>query len=279
MQIFSQMRALAEFSRRHLPFLKTVEDQDLVREIGHHQAAGAPLTLTQLLVIGAGSRATVQRRLQRLKRLGVVLQSRSKIDRRVFQLALSPDCMKVFVKYGTFLSGAREYSAAGSRAQGGPAQHVCALCDGDASSRDMAVRFLRHGAPQRQKCVLMGPRRFLDATLAELERGAGKRAFAGQVTAHRGETSAESMLAFFRPIFEEARADGKAIYLVGDMSWSQRKMDFDTLMDFEARVDRLLRQFEVKALCQYDVRRFSGPRLLRALKVHRDTERYPLTLG
>src|SRR5882672_10148930 len=116
MQIFSQMHALAEFSRRHLPFLKTIEDQDLVREIGHHQAAGVLLTLTQLLMIGVGSRATVQRRLQRLKRLGVVQQSRSKIDRRVLQLTLSPDCMKVFVKYGAFLAGAREVSAAGSRA-------------------------------------------------------------------------------------------------------------------------------------------------------------------
>ena len=34
MLVFAQLRVLAEFRRRHLPFLRTIEDHDLAREIG-----------------------------------------------------------------------------------------------------------------------------------------------------------------------------------------------------------------------------------------------------
>jgi hypothetical protein len=278
MLVFARMRALSEFVRRELPFLRTIEDHDLVWEIGHYQALGAPLTLKQLLLVGVGSVATVQRRLQRLKRLDVVHQSRSQTDRRVFELTLNPSHMMAFVKYGMILSGAQTASTAKHLANS-QGRHLCALCDGDASCRETAVHFLREGLRQRQKCVLVGPPRFRDATLAELERTGAKRPLAGQLVLSGGEKSPESMLEFFRPVFEEARAAGKAIHLVGNMYWAHGKMDFDTLMDYEARVDPLLRRFRVKALCQYDVRRFPGPQLLRALKCHPDTGRYPLMIG
>jgi hypothetical protein len=61
MHVFAQLHALSEFRRRHLPFLKTLEDQDLVREIGHYQALGAPMTLKQLLQAGLTSPATLRR--------------------------------------------------------------------------------------------------------------------------------------------------------------------------------------------------------------------------
>jgi MEDS: MEthanogen/methylotroph, DcmR Sensory domain len=280
MLVFAQLRALAEFRRRHLPFLKTIEEHDLVREIGHHQVLGAPLTLKQLLLIGIGSVATVQRRLRRLKRLGVIRQSRSQADRRVIELTLGPDCMRAFGKYGILLAGTQTLSNAGNRFLNGQGRHLCALCDGDESSRRMAVGFLKEGLRQRHQCVLVGPPSFRDSTLAGLQRaGARRRPLAGQLILSGGEKSPESMLEFFRPVFEEARAAGKAVHLVGNMYWAHGKMDFDTLMDFEARVDALLRRFHVEALCQYDVRRFSGPQVLRALKCHPDTGRYPLMTG
>ena len=279
LRVFAQLRALAEFRRRDLPFLKTVEDHDLVWEIGHYQVLGASLTLKQLLLMGIGSSATVQRRLRRLKLRDVVRQRPSQADGRVMELTLSPGSMRLFGKFGMLLPVAQTAAIAGHRFLNGRGRHLCVLCDGDASCSEMAVRFLGEGLKQRQKCVLVGSQGFRDATLAELERTAGKRPVAGQLVLSGGEKSAESMFEMFSPVFEEARAAGQAIYLVGNMSWTQGKMDFDTLMDYEARVDPLLRRFHVKALCQYDVRRFSSQRLLRALKCHPDTRRYPLMLG
>jgi len=279
MRIFAQLRSVRSFAGEILPFLKTIEDHALVWEIGHYQVLGAPLTLKQLLISGIGSVATVQRRLRRLKHFGVVRQRSSEADRRVIELTLSPAFIRAFGKYETLLSGAQSAAIGGKRLMNGNGQHLCVLCDGDASCRETAVGFLREGLRQKQKCVLVGPPSFRDATLAELERKGAKRPHAGQLALSGGENSAESMLEFFRPVFEEARAAGTAIRVVGDMYWAHAKMDFDTLMDFEARVDPLLRRFRVTALCQYDVRRFSGQQLLRALKCHRDTGRYPLMLG
>src|SRR5258705_6007130 len=105
MMVFAQLRSLAEFRKRHLAFLETIEDQDLVREIGHYQVLGAPITLKQLLALGVGSAATVQRRLQRLKHLGVVQQNPSADDRRLVELTLRSACMTAFGKYESLLSG------------------------------------------------------------------------------------------------------------------------------------------------------------------------------
>ncbi len=83
-----------------MPFVATLEDQDLIREIGLAQAMGRSLTLKQLFTHGIASVATVQRRLARLKGLGVVLQSRATHDKRVRRLTLSPATTRLFARWG-----------------------------------------------------------------------------------------------------------------------------------------------------------------------------------
>jgi len=89
MKIFHTLKILTDFRRRHMPFVKTLEDQDLLREIGFHQEAGEPITLKVLFLQGISSVATIQRRLSRLKRLGVVHESRAAHDKRLVKLTLS----------------------------------------------------------------------------------------------------------------------------------------------------------------------------------------------
>lgn len=90
LHIFGRLTQLAEYRRRHLPFIRTLEDLELVREIGLHQSNGEPTTLKMLFLKGIGSVATVQRRVSRLKRLGVIQQSRVEHDKRLVRLVLSP---------------------------------------------------------------------------------------------------------------------------------------------------------------------------------------------
>lgn len=97
---FRALKASSDFRRRHLPFLETLEDQDLLREIGLSQAAGHPLSLKQLFLHGIASVATVQRRLARLKRLGIVQQTRSDHDKRVMKLTLTPAAWKLYERWG-----------------------------------------------------------------------------------------------------------------------------------------------------------------------------------
>ena len=89
LKTFEKLKRLSAFRREQLLFLRTLEDQDLVREIGYHQERGSPVTMKVLLLAGIASTATVQRRLARLRKLGVVLQSRASHDARVVKLTLS----------------------------------------------------------------------------------------------------------------------------------------------------------------------------------------------
>ncbi len=103
-EVFKKLRAFRNFEKRQLPFLVTVEDFDIVREIGLHQAAGTPLTPKLLSLLEIGSVATIQRRLARLKRLGVVRQIRSSSDKRRIELAISPEIQRIYRLYGQLIT-------------------------------------------------------------------------------------------------------------------------------------------------------------------------------
>jgi len=104
MQIFEYLHQLRTFERRHLPFVHTIEDLDMVSLIGLHQERGVPLTLKQMLSFDIGSVATLERRLARLKRLGIVLQARSDADKRNVELKLSPRVSRIFQRYSALIA-------------------------------------------------------------------------------------------------------------------------------------------------------------------------------
>jgi DNA-binding MarR family transcriptional regulator len=90
-QAFNKLKTLRELERQQLPFVQTVEDLDILVQIGYHAETTAPLTLKQLFLLNIGSAATIQRRLGRLKRLGVVQHKRLERDRRSVELTLNPE--------------------------------------------------------------------------------------------------------------------------------------------------------------------------------------------
>jgi hypothetical protein len=68
-----------------------------------HQAAGRPTTLQLLFLKNYGSVPTIQRRLNRLKLLGVVAYTRSIHDKRVVHLTLSQDAWKRHIRLGRLM--------------------------------------------------------------------------------------------------------------------------------------------------------------------------------
>jgi hypothetical protein len=123
----------------------------------------------------------------------------------------------------------------------------------------------------------------LKVLLAHLEPGRnGLPDFAvgKELVVSEGEKTGDAMLALLERVNFEARAAGHSIRWVGDMAWtSTKRISIDELMDFEMRVDFVAQRFPLAAVCQYDLRHFSGRAVLRALKCHSDTFRYPLALG
>lgn len=92
--VLQALRALRDYERRELPFVQTLEDYALVVEIGYRQASRQPITLKELLLLGLASVPTLQRRLRRLRALGVVVQRRCEHDRREVELLLGAEAMK-----------------------------------------------------------------------------------------------------------------------------------------------------------------------------------------
>jgi hypothetical protein len=55
----------------------------------------------------------------------------------------------------------------------------------------------------------------------------------------------------------------------GEMAWALRGMPgSERLMEYESKVNSILEQYPVTAICQYDANRFDGATILECLKVH-----------
>ena len=265
MRVFHRFRALREFEQQHLGFVETLEDYNLIREIGFAQVRGAPLKLKELFLLGAGSVATVQRRLQRLRGLGAVQQRKSPTDRRAIELTLSPKCVKAFRKFELVLSPEQSIGTAG---------HSCGLYQDDAGRRKLALPFFIAGVRKGETCLLVANaevREELFAGLGEKRRG---------VLFSEGESTADAQIGFLKEHFVHAKRTGRRLRLVGDMAWTLRKgLALDGLLRLEARADVLARQFPVSAMCLYDARHFTSPVIVKALKCHRDTAQFPLPVA
>jgi hypothetical protein len=94
------IRERRSFERRHLPFLKTLLDFDIVCEVGFHQLAGTPLTVKHLLLRELAPAITVLRRLNRLYALEIVARDRSPSDGRVHELRLTSRVLALYLEYG-----------------------------------------------------------------------------------------------------------------------------------------------------------------------------------
>lgn len=104
MHVFEYLHQLRNFERRYLPFVRTMEDMNMIYLIGLHQERGVALTLKHMLSFDIGSAATLERRLARMKRLGVVVQARSELDRRNVELKLSPKTSRIFQRYASLIA-------------------------------------------------------------------------------------------------------------------------------------------------------------------------------
>lgn len=100
---FLAKRLLRDFERTKLQFISSLEDLDVVWAIGYGQAIGKPLSLKELCTGEFGAAKTVRRRIQRLKALGIVRQSRSDADGRRVELCLTQKTLESLKSYKSFI--------------------------------------------------------------------------------------------------------------------------------------------------------------------------------
>src|SRR5690348_613901 len=97
-QVFERLRKLRECRLACGPGLEDSLSFEIAVEVGHAQDRALPLSLKQLLRLDIASAATVQRRVARLKELGLVLERRAAGDGRVLELTLSPAAQRRFAR-------------------------------------------------------------------------------------------------------------------------------------------------------------------------------------
>ena len=98
MRIFEKLHSVRTYQRTHMPYLESLEDYDIVCEIGHAQEKGKAFTPSHLLACQLGSPATVRRRLTRLVKLKVVVSKPHAEDGRLVLLSLSRGTIKAYEK-------------------------------------------------------------------------------------------------------------------------------------------------------------------------------------
>jgi DNA-binding MarR family transcriptional regulator len=274
MNPFNHLRVLRAFTQDHADLLGAQEDRNLIGEIGLHQAKGEPLTLKQLFLLDIGSISTVQRRLRRLKALGLVRHKPSAADRRAVELSLSPKAMRVLARYSDLMSAQQDPGAARDDPE---PRHVCGLCDSDAGRLGLLAGFFAQGLKRGDRCVLVAPSDLQGAILDALP---DRRRAAERLIVSPGHDSGVAQLEYYGRQAREARQAGQALSIAGDASWAiSRSFTVDELFDYEKRLDAMARKNSLRVLCVYDTRRFSGGDLLHAMKCHRDNLRHPVLLG
>ena len=85
-----------------------------------------------------------------------------------------------------------------------------------------------------------------------------------------GKFDPEKMLRNLRDFYTSAVEQNFASCRVsGEMSWAlQDKPGTERLMEYEAKVNDVLVEYPVTAICQYDANKFDGATLFECLKVH-----------
>lgn len=92
------------YEKRCFPWMQSTEDRDLIAIIGTHQGANKDgICCKQLYMAGIAPVATIQRRLRRLIKLGVLQKRQSGRDARVFYVCLSDAAESSIESYAALL--------------------------------------------------------------------------------------------------------------------------------------------------------------------------------
>lgn len=102
--VIARLRQLRQAQRQNQPIIESLEDLDIVLEIGTAQEQGQLVCAKHLLATNLGAPATVRRRLERLVQGGIVSKTKNYRDSRVADLRLSTATVNEFNRLGRTLA-------------------------------------------------------------------------------------------------------------------------------------------------------------------------------
>ena len=158
-----------------------------------------------------------------------------------------------------------------------PHQHLATFYDSETARLRVSVPFLLDGIRAGEPCFLVVREPVRDLYMQALRNGAPQATEAAieqerlSVLPGVGPLTRDA-LAMWEERFTQALDRGaRLLRVVGEMASERRSLASDgEMIDYEYAFNAISLRFPTVAICQYDVREFSGNVLLGALKAHPD---------
>lgn len=155
-----------------------------------------------------------------------------------------------------------------------PGTHVCQIYDDPDERTDTFVRFILKGLELNEMTAGFTD----DIVASDVERHSpGVHAAASLQIARTSDTyfrddcfDPDRMLRLLTEFHQASQAaDCTGCRVIGEMTPEiQQKKGADRLLEYEARVNMLLRDYPMTVMCQYNAHQFSGATLMDVLKAH-----------
>lgn len=161
--------------------------------------------------------------------------------------------------------------------------HLATFYRNREEQRAITVPFIRTGLEQGAKCIYIVDEETREG-LAEAWQGVGVDVGAalssGQLSIltaeetylSQGYFSPQEMLDFVEAALRTAVEEGYGeVRVTGEMTWALREVPgVEWLMEYEAKLNKVLPNYPQVAICQYNITRLSGDIIMDALKTHPD---------
>jgi signal transduction histidine kinase len=163
----------------------------------------------------------------------------------------------------------------------GPHAHLALIYESKEEQFAAAIPAIRIGIARRERCVYVADdnstRDVIDALReggidvdAALESGSLTVATRQDTTLEGGSFVPERLLRFWTDAAEAATAAGfTGLRIVAEMTWALHgDPGAERLIEFEAKVNDLVRSHPIVGICQYNRRRFTPEAILNVIRVH-----------
>ncbi|OLC14134.1 MAG: helix-turn-helix domain-containing protein [Chloroflexi bacterium] len=196
--------------------------------------------------------------------------------------------LTIFLSQGNSSPAPRRASAPDGVVIGGTSvpvhSHLATFYISDLARLRLTIPFFREGLLIGQPCFLVAEGQVLDAYIEALRHEDGIDLDAAMsekrfTTAPGPGRWVKEALGFWERVLTRALSAGPTLLrVVGEMS-SARKgfVSDDEMIDFEVGFNTISKRLPTVALCQYDVREFSGETIFKAIRAHPDL--YPLGIA
>lgn len=158
--------------------------------------------------------------------------------------------------------------------------HMCHIFSDEEEQGDVISRYVASGLAEGEQACYFADARSVDETRARLA-GLGVPvpavddpqllvASAVDMYCPDGTFVPDRMLANFPIVYNAGREAGFAgVRATGEMSWARRGCPgSERLIEYESRINTVVRETPLTAVCQYDARLFDGATLFEVLIVH-----------